>query len=222
MKNIFLLFLFLVSVAAFGQYGWTYAEVYLTDGSVLKGEAKITMHSSAGLLKPKFIVRRDKVVFRKEKGEERQRFKHYEIKEIKFNYNNFESRYVPVKIKKSSKHARFMKVIYEGEKASLYQRLTKYVVSSGGGYTTMGPGLSYYSSGSYSSGTEVEFWVDKPNDKQMYNLVNGAIRFKSYKNRLLEVFGDCASLVPKIEDKEFTKNPLDLTRLLEDYNDCTK
>lgn len=202
MKHFIILFLF-ISSFCFGQFGWTNAEVALKDGTVLRGQAKITKHRSEGLFKIKLWRKRDKLKFRKEKGANKFKYKAEEIEYVIF-YNK---KYTPVYLKKGKGKPVFMKEIVKGDAASLYCRLTKYSYNDGSGYV--------------SGGNVEEYWVDKPELEKMFHLIaGGSLRLKSFKNRLLDLFGDCESLISPIKNKEYKK--ADLSRLVKDYNACKK
>lgn len=218
MKKILSFLIILIVGFSFGQYGWTKCDILLKNGTKLSGEAWIPQAQSAMTI----AKWKEKVKFRKAKKQKKQKYAANEVEYIIFHTEDEgDVKFVPVKLKARNKNAVFMQELAVGDHAKLYARMVSlnrttpmYGPSAGPGSPMM---ITHYQ---YTFGSLNEFWVDKIGEKKMSNIVNGKIRFKSYKKRLLEVFGDCPSLVSSIEGKEYMRE--DLPALVDAYNLCMK
>ena len=162
--------------------------------------------------------KKEKVRFRPNKKAKKQKFVANDVSEIIFHTEEAgDVKFVPVTLRDKQKNAVFMQELTKNGNVKLYAR-TVYYQSSMPMYGASGGGAPMITHYHYTYGNLNEFWVDKAGDDQMHNIVNGTIRFKSYKNRLLEVFGDCPDLVSSLEEKEYERE--DLPALVDAYNAC--
>ncbi len=223
MKKILLIFtLLLFTNISFAQYSWTKAEVTLKNGTVLVGEAFISM-TSAGIN----IGSKEKLRFRKNKKAKGKNSKYLpaEVEQVIFTVTYKEKvgkkkvektrkeKYAPIYLNKKQTKLGFAELIVDGSMKLVGRTVS---VNSGGGTWSAGTPYSApvytYDFGFLSNHNQVMFLKDgmKP---EVFNQVS---LLKSFKNRAKNFFEDCPALVGKIENKIFKKE--DLIAIAEFYN----
>jgi hypothetical protein len=218
MKTYFKLLVFIISFNfSYGQYDWTDAEVYLKNGNVLNGEAKLTMMAAAMNLST------EKLKFRTKDKKNKSKYTPEDIEYVVFtiNPNNRDKKnrvrtsrtekYIPVYLNKNQTKLGFVELLVDGELRLVARTVS---VNSGGGWTQTGaPGSApTYTPGFMGSHNQVMFL--KEGEKP--EVFNDANIFKSFRKRAMDYFEDCPSLVNKLEKKEFVDD--DLREIVKYYN----
>lgn len=222
MKTILTILLLFFIHVSYGQYVWTPAQVYLKNGKVLKGEARLIAHDP-GNLAPK----KERVSYRKSKKTKKQKLDARKIDYIIFTVSykkkvarrkitkTVKEKYIPMYLKKKKKHLRFVQLIIDG-KVQLLGR------SISGGY--YGPGVGSVNAGGVivANPTSTGFYYGNHNQlllarsESIPEVFNHKSLKKSFKKRAMAFFSDCKSLVSKIEAKSYKRE--DLIAIVEHYN----
>ncbi|WP_223033820.1 hypothetical protein [Hanstruepera marina] len=189
----------------FSQYNedWEPAEIYLKDGSVLKGQARITMLDRATPFGQKERLR-----FTEGKKKPIKEIKAKNVDSIVFelsgrvkkNSVNGKRKATFVVIPKNSKKTKlgFAELVVDGE-----LKLLKRKVSNGNGYSL--------------NVVEETLFQQYDNVPVEFNYVE----LQSFRNRAMAYFQDCQSLVKKIESKVYKRK--DLEAIVKYYNsNCAK
>lgn len=211
-KALLLLSLLFLSFNVQAQYkDWTKAEIYLKDGSTLKGNSRLTMLES----KPDNSFNQKYYLSSKEylryvnfeiKQRKSTKFTPEEIEKVVFDLDyklngrrvKRQAIYIPIIKIKNKKKAKFgfAELVIDGE-----VQLVKRAVSN-----------------SDRGNVFKESLLIRNNEEAV--LFNYA-ELKSFMKRASEYFGDCPSLVVKIESKKYTRKNLE--SLVKYYNDnCAK
>jgi hypothetical protein len=219
MKSVLIVSAILFNSLVYSQYSWTPAVVSLKNGSVLTGEAKIPQVGASFN-----FGGTEKLNFRTEKKAKKKKFKIQEVDHILFTVT-FKERvngkriekteietYVPVLIKKrnTSTLLSFMQEVVQG-KVSLYGRT---VTQNSGAWMPGAGGVNAIPVfiGDWSQHNQL--WVCREGKEA--ELINHVSLFKGFKKRASEYFGDCPSLVNKIEGRAPKKS--DLKEIVEFFN----
>lgn len=205
MKSVLLLLIVLCWQNGFSQYNedWEPAEIYLKDGTVLKGQARITMLDKAtpfgqkerlryteGRKKPVKEIKAndvDSIIFEID----------YKVKKSNVRKKR-KAKFVVIPKNKKKTKLGFAELIVDGE-----LKLLKRTVSNGNGYSL--------------NIVEETLFQRLDNEPIEFNYVE----LQSFKSKAMEYFKDCPSLVKKIEEKEYKRNDLEV--IVKYYNDnCAK
>ncbi len=197
-----LLFLLLAFSTVQLQAQKTKAILTFKDGTVLEGLGKI---KSFG-----------KVKFRKARKEKAIKYSFEELEKVKIYEGGEINTYVyrPVK---DSEFSKVLQLIEKG-KVTLYRIHSEgYVANANmgtGGFGGAGVGFgagNYYSINNY--------YVQRGNEEEVTHLGSNQLFSKNFKKAASSYFADCASLIEKIQTKEFKKRHI--REVVEYYNnDC--
>lgn len=214
-KTIQILIIFIFSQQLMAQYGWTEAEVYLKNGTVLKGEANLTMMSKTVNLK------KEKVKFRTSKKGKKSKYTPDKVDYIIFTIEYKEkegkkkitktkkAKYIPVYLNKKQTKLGFVELIVDG-KLRLVGRTV--LVQSGGNmmfpaHPSVPNSTALYSPVYFLDHNEIML-LKEGEKPEVFNQVSLT---KSFKNRAADYFKDCPSLQNKIKNKELKKEDLETT-----------
>jgi len=199
----------------FSQYNedWEKAKVFLKDGTILKGEARLSMPSSKTVSGSNESLR-----FTEGRKKPIQTFKAKVIDSIIFKLDyrtkvngkkvdqKRSAKYITFYKNKNKSKLGFAELLIDGE-LRLLTRSVSHSNNSGG----MNNGFTI----SMFEQQLIQFRNEVP--LEIYNTV----KMESFKKRAMEYFQDCPSLVSKIEAKTFKSD--DLAVILKYYNDnCAK
>lgn len=207
-KALLLISLVFLSFNIQAQYkDWTKAEIYLKDGSTLKGNARLTMlESKAGNsfnLSSKEYLR---YINFEIKQRQSTKFTPEEVEKVVFDLDykvkgrrvKRQAVYIPIIKSKNKKKTKFgfAELVIDGE-----VQLVKRAVSNSNRGSVFKESLLVRNNG----------------EAILFNYAE----LKSFKKRASEYFSDCPSLVLKIKDKKYTRKNLE--GLVKHYNDnCAK
>lgn len=231
LKHLVLIAFLFFACKANAQYGWTEAEVYLKEGKLIKGLASIPMENADYST---FGKSKENLKFKTVKKAKSQKFKAEQIDSIIFTIKYDEK--VDKKKVEKTRQAKYIPVFLDKKKKK--QGFAELIVN--GKIKLVGRTVSYSSSqmvhGPQSIGTNGDMIYLPPVYQQYSGLhntlllvrdgynaikINQVSLFKAFRKRASEFFGDCPTLVSKIESKEFKKE--DLIAIVEYYNsNCAK
>ncbi|MFD2585821.1 hypothetical protein ACFSQJ_02695 [Croceitalea marina] len=170
------------------------AEVFLKNGTVLKGLGKLTASNQ--------------VRFRTSRKSEKQLFSFADVDTLKVFYDNEPTVYVCVKVK-DRKETMVLEVSQSGKNVVLYTLESQGYMVSPMGAGGMPMGGSFYSiSNSY---------VRKTDEEEAAHLGSNQLFTKNFKKAAANYFNDCPQLVQKITSKELKKR--DLGEIIKFYNE---
>lgn len=227
----FSIIFFIITFQIQAQYGLTEAKVFMKDGKVLSGHASIPMENSNVSA---FGKQKEKLKFKTSKKAKKVKYDAHLVDSVLFTVTykekidkewvekTREAKYVPVFLDKKKKKQGFAELIVDGEiklvgRTVMYYNTTTVhqgsTVNAGGQLITFPPVYQHH------SGTHNNLLVVREGHKAIK--INHVSLFKAFKKRASDFFGDCPSLVSKIENKEYKKE--DLIAIVEYYNsNCAK
>jgi len=196
----------LLATFCHAQYDWTEGELFLKDGTILKGEIKIPTPGNVDVIAS---VTKERVKFRKEKKSEKTKYNQEQVEKIVFKdldsmHGHFEYRSV------SKKKKKIVRVLHRG-KINVYSKRVNMTSASPmhGGAPTM----------TFTSGSD-EFYVSREGDSYITLIKSRKPLSRSFKKRAMRFFEDCPSLVLKIKKKEYTEE--DILQIVEEYENCSQ
>ena len=201
MKKIIIAILVLFSVKSFSQN--QKATLHFRDDSEITGLGKIVG---------------EQIKFRKEKGAEKTFYDHTKIKWLIIRENDVDVEYHYKIIE--GKGTILLLQILEAGNVNLYKISSTYhnnkMMTSGfGGFGGFGGGMSFGVGGSF---TISSYYVSKKDEDQVIHLgAKGTLFTKNFKKAASEYFKDCASLVEKIQNREYKKQ--NIVEIVEYYNE---
>ncbi len=198
---------FVVTTISFAQYDWSNGEVVLKNGTTLKGLVKLPVISKDLIA----INGKEKVKFKTTKKAKTEKYDETQVKQIIIRNSDTETAYFEYVPLSKNKHGIF-KVITRG-KATLYGKAVSTSSSTPMHFGATGQPTHYM----YSFNDFDEFYVLRDQEAIASPLITIRIS-RSFKNRAIEYFADCPSVVEKLEDKTYRKE--DVMTLVEDYNAC--
>ncbi|WP_336129350.1 hypothetical protein [Mesoflavibacter sp. CH_XMU1422-2] len=219
-KILFILIILIFPLQLSAQYGWTNAEIYLKNGTVLKGEANLTMMSKDINLK------KEKVKFRTNKNGKKSKYIPEEVDYIIFTIKSQEkengkkitktkkAKYIPIYLNNKQTKLGFAELIIDG-KMQLVGRTVS--VQRGGGIMFPSDPNVPNSKPIYSP-----FYIFNHNEIMFLKegekpeVFNQTSLTKSFKKRASKYFKDCPILQNKIKNKDFKKE--DLEAIVNYYN----
>lgn len=206
-KITVLLFFNMIAMNCYGQYDWTQGQLILKNGDTLVGEIRLPMISKNLVA----INGEEKVTFRKHRQSEKTKYNESQVEKVIFKNSDSEVAYFEYVNLSETKKGLF-KIITKG-KAKLYARnvsMTSGSYMNNGGASGFGGGMWNYSSSALN-----EFYILRENEAAATPLVTAGIS-RSFKQRAIEFFSDCPSLVSKLQDNIYGKN--DILKVVEEYN----
>lgn len=210
MKFIITVLLSLFSICcSYGQYNWTEGELVLKNGKSLHGQIKLQMISKDVIA----INGKEKVKYRKDKTSKKVKYDETQVEKVIFKTSDSEISYFEY-IQTSEKKKGLFKIISSG-KVTLYARYVKVTNSS----PTFTPGLNggTWNHSHYSVSNFNEFYVLRKSEKIATPLITAGIS-RSFKNKTMDYFHDCPSLISKLKNKTYKK--VDIKRIVDEYNTC--
>jgi len=196
-KIVLTLLLVITTTISFSQYAWTNGEVILKNGKTISGEVKIPVVSKDLI----HFNGKSKVRVKDETNGRKYVFNEDEVELIKFIYYDNEVAYftyIPV----SKKKKEIFCIITTGS-VTLYGRAV--------GMTSSYPGMITFDNLN-------EFYAQRANE-EIATPLQTARPSKSFKNRAIDYFSNCPTVVSKLKNKTLNKD--DIIRVVEEYNDCT-
>ncbi len=198
-RNIVLTFFFFINTfISFSQYTWTTGEVILKNGKTISGEVKIPVVSKDLI----HFNGKSKVRVKNKTNGSKSVFNEDEVALIKFIYSEREItyfKYIPV----SKKKQEIFCIVSTGP-VTLYGRSVA--------MTSTHPGvISFHNLN--------EFYAQRANETIATPLLT-ARPSKSFKNRAIEYFSNCPTLVSKLKNKSLGKD--NIIAVVEEYNSCAK
>ena len=198
-RNMLLvLVLFSNTYLSFSQYTWTDGEVILKNGEIISGEIKIPVVS-------KDLVHfngKSKVRVKSKLNGDKEVFDENEIELIRFKYSQSEIahyKYIPVSTNKKE----IFCVVITGT-VTLYGRAVRMTSSS--------PGIMTF----YSLN---EFYAQRRGE-DIATPLKTARPSKSFRNRAIEYFHDCPTIVYKLKSKKPSTDKI--VSIVKEYNECVK
>jgi len=195
-KIVLTLLLVITTTISFSQYTWTNGEVILKNGKTISGEVKIPVVSKDLI----HFNGKSKVRVKDETNGRKYVFNEDEVELIKFIYYDNEVAYftyIPV----SKKKKEIFCIITTGS-VTLYGRAV--------GMTSSYPGMITFHNLN-------EFYAQRANE-EIATPLQTARPSKSFKNRAIDYFSNCPTVVSKLKNKTLNKD--DIIRVVEEYNDC--
>ena len=219
-KAIYILLILILPIQLSAQYGWTKADIYLKNGTVLNGEANLTMMSKTINLK------KEKVKFRANKKGKKSKYTPNKVDHIIFTIEYKEkengkkitktkkAKYIPVYLNKKQTKLGFVELIVDG-KLRLVGRTV--LVQSGGNmmfpaHPSVPNSTAVFSPIYFLDHNEIMLLKEGEKPK-VFNQVSLT---KSFKNRASDYFKDCPRLQARIKNKELKKE--DLEEIVNYYN----
>jgi hypothetical protein len=212
LKKLIFASLFLVFCVnfSFSQYEWTNAEVYLKDGEILTGEAKIPMmgagmNLSKEVLKYRTIEKTEKAKYQPKDIDSVIFTIQYKIKEKGKKIKKIRKEtYTPVYLNKKKSRLGFAEILIDGD---LRLAGRKVIINSGGNSSNITI---------ETNGTSIDNFDYMGNHNQMMLLKDGEkpeifyrdTSTKYFKKRTIKYFKDCIALKAKINNDVFKKENL--------------
>lgn len=219
-KTIYILIILIFPLQLSAQYGWTKADVHLKNGTVLNGEASLTMMSKTINLK------KEKVKFRTTKKGKKSKYTPDKVDYIIFTIEYKEkengkkvtkikkAKYIPIYLNEKQTKLGFVELIVDG-KLRLVGR-TILIQSAGNTIFPDHPSVpnsAVVSSPIYFLDHNEIMLLKEGKRPKVFNQISLT---KSFKNRASDYFKDCPSLQAKIKNKELKKE--DLEEIVNYYN----
>lgn len=195
-KIVLTLLLVITTTISFSQYTWTNGEVTLKNGKTISGEVKIPVVSKDLI----HFNGKLKVRVKDETNGRKYVFNEDEVELIKFIYSDSEVAYFTY-IPFSKKKKEIFCIITTGS-VTLYGRAV--------GMTSSYPGMITFHNLN-------EFYAQRANE-EIATPLQTARPSKSFKNRAIDYFSNCPTVVSKLKNKTLNKD--DIIRVVEEYNDC--
>ncbi|WP_299799379.1 hypothetical protein [uncultured Maribacter sp.] len=197
-KIVLTLLLVITTTISFSQYTWTNGKVILKNGKTISGEVKIPVVSKDLI----HFNGKSKVRVKDKTNGGKSVFNEDEVELIKFIYSDSEVAYftyIPV----SKKKKEIFCIITTGP-VTLYGRAV--------GMTSSYPGMITFHNLN-------EFYAQRANE-EIATPLQTARPSKSFKNRAIDYFSNCPTVVSKLKNKTLNKD--DIMRVVEAYNNCAK
>lgn len=190
MKNILFIISLFLTISVSAQKDKTV--IFFKDGTSLEGLGK--------------LLPNEKIKFRLDKKTKPVKYHFKDIERVDIYYPEGAAIYVYVEVR--SKRARVLEEIVYGEKATLYKMDPKgFSPAIGFGFGTGGPGggvaVGGTVGGSHSYGLD-GYYIKKAEDKEAIDMGNNLLFSSHFKKAIKGYFGDCAALVKKVENGEWT------------------
>jgi len=193
-RKIAILIILFSNVFSYGQQYWSKGELYLKNGTILKGFVKLPIVSKSDAVS---LIKKGKIKFKLGHKKKVNRYSEPQLEKIIL--------ISPDEIRKSfnfilisKKEKALFEVILKGE-VSLYRRNVRYASKmSGGGYFD-------------------EFFVLKKRKKIAIPLITVG-RVGAFRKRALNFFSDCSHVVDKLLNNTYKKE--DVKDVVKRYNEC--
>ncbi|WP_340065851.1 hypothetical protein [Ascidiimonas aurantiaca] len=189
------------------QYSWTEGELFLKDGTILKGQIKIPTPGNVDVIA---LITKERVKFRKEKKSDKIKYGEEQVEKIVFKdldsmHGHFEYQLV------SKKKKKIVRVLHRG-KINVF---SKRVVITGGSSNmqTAIPSVPFNTNSD-------EFYVSREGDAYVTLIKSRKPLSRSFKKNAMRFFKDCPSLVLKLKNKEYTEQ--DILQIVKEYENCSQ